>query len=82
MRRLDELPAGTRSVAIFYGAAHLSDLEKRLVERGYVRAGGRWVTAWDVSPPAEAAPAAPPTPERKPEPAPEAAPATPPSPTK
>ncbi len=54
MRRLDELPPGLHSVAIFYGAAHLSDLEKRLVERGYVRAGGRWVTAWDFSPPAEA----------------------------
>ncbi len=78
MRRLDELPPGLSSVAIFYGAAHLSDLEKRLVERGYVRAGGRWVTAWDVSPTAEASPTAPATPEPKREPA----PATPPSPTK
>jgi|GEM_PF-364365 len=78
MRRLDELPPGLSSVAIFYGAAHLSDLEKRLVERGYARAGGRWVTAWDVLPPAEAAPAAPAKPEPKGEPA----PVTPPSPTK
>ena len=53
---------GARSIAIFYGAAHMPDLEKRLLARGYVRAGGRWITAWDVSPPRAPAPAAPSTP--------------------
>jgi len=81
MQRFDALPAGAHSVAIFYGAAHLPDLEKRLAARGYARAGARWVTAWDVSPPPEA-PAVP-APEPKAAPAPvEPAPVTPPSPTK
>ena len=51
MAVFDAQPKDVRSIAIFYGAAHLPDLEKRLLARGYVRAGGRWLTAWDVSPP-------------------------------
>jgi hypothetical protein len=54
VKRLLELPAETRTVAIFYGAAHLPDLEKRLKALGYERAGARWLTAWDTRAPAEA----------------------------
>jgi hypothetical protein len=49
LKRLKELPAGTRTVAVFYGAGHLPDLERRITEElGYRRAGARWLTAWDV----------------------------------
>jgi len=49
LKRLKEVPAGTRTVAVFYGAGHLPDLERRIVEDlGYRRAGARWLTSWDV----------------------------------
>jgi hypothetical protein len=63
-----EVPATARTVAIFYGAAHLPDLEKRLKAQGYERAGARWLTAWDTSPAKEA-------PKARPNPAPQGAPA-------
>jgi hypothetical protein len=59
VRCLLDVPAESKKVAIFYGAAHLPDLEKRLKAQGYERAGARWLTAWDTSPPKEA-PKAPP----------------------
>jgi len=38
---------GVRDIAVFYGAGHMADLEKTLVEGlGYRRAGGRWIPAW------------------------------------
>jgi hypothetical protein len=44
-----ELKAGKKSLAIFYGAAHLPDLEKRMIEKmGFERKGARWMTAWDL----------------------------------
>ena len=45
-----QIKAGRKNLGIFYGAAHLPDLENRLKERGYQRAGERWVTAWDIKP--------------------------------
>jgi hypothetical protein len=60
-----------KSVAIFYGSAHMPDFEKRLEERGYQRAGGRWLTAWAVG----GKPAAAPTTTKPAEPAPVPAPA-------
>ena len=46
-----ELKAGKKSLAIFYGAAHMPDLEKRMIEKmGFERKGARWVTAWDLPP--------------------------------
>ncbi len=39
------------SVAIFYGAGHLSDLERRIrAELGYVPGPDEWLTAFDVNP--------------------------------
>lgn len=43
-----ELAAGRKNVGIFYGAAHYPDMQKRLVEQGFVRTNHEWVTAWNV----------------------------------
>ena len=43
-----ELAAGRRNVGIFYGAAHFPDMEKRLLEQGFVRTNHDWLTAWNV----------------------------------
>jgi hypothetical protein len=40
------LAAGTRDCAIYYGAAHMPDFERRLVERGFRRAQVEWIEAW------------------------------------
>jgi hypothetical protein len=45
-----ELKAGKKNLGIFYGAAHLPDMEKRLEARGFHRAAERWLTAWDIKP--------------------------------
>ena len=46
---LFEMKNGKKKLAIFYGAAHCPDLEKRLLAQGYTRKGESWVTAWDLS---------------------------------
>jgi hypothetical protein len=43
-----QLAAGRRKLAIFYGAAHFPDMERRLLEAGWQRAGQEWLTAWDI----------------------------------
>ncbi len=43
-----ELDAGQRNVAIFYGAGHFPDLEKRLLAAGFKRRTGAWLTAWNI----------------------------------
>lgn len=43
-----EVAAGKKTLAIFYGAAHLGDMEKRLQARGFKRVKTEWVTAWDL----------------------------------
>jgi len=67
-----QLAKGEKHLAIFYGAAHFPDMEKRLLAKGFKKSSHEWVTAWDVPkqkpaaapaapvvPPAPAAPAAP-----------------------
>lgn len=45
-----EIAAGKKSVAIFYGAGHLTDMDKHLRERfGLRQTGKEWVTAWDLA---------------------------------
>ena len=40
---------GAKRVALFYGAAHLPDLEAELAGRGWRRRGGeRWMDAWHI----------------------------------
>jgi hypothetical protein len=44
-----ELATGKKKLAIFYGAAHLPDLEERMIEKmGFERKATRWVTAWNL----------------------------------
>ncbi len=45
-----EVAAGRKNLGIFYGAAHLAEMEKDLEKRGYRRTGERWLTAWDIKP--------------------------------
>lgn len=67
VERLLALPEDKRTVAVFYGAAHLPDLVKRLEALGYRSVAGRWLTAWDTTAPAatDAAPAKPAEPAAK-----------------
>lgn len=41
-----QLAAGKKRVAIFYGAAHLTDMEQRLLKRGFKRTTTEWLKAW------------------------------------
>lgn len=43
-----EIGRGRRRLGIFYGAGHMTDLEKRLYREGFRRDGQSWLTAWDV----------------------------------
>jgi hypothetical protein len=44
-----EMTAGKRNLAIFYGAAHLPDMEERMIkEMGFERKRTRWLKAWDL----------------------------------
>jgi hypothetical protein len=55
-----ELDAGKKRVAIFYGAGHLPDFDKRLTdELGFRRGETTWVSAWSLAAPAQPAPSAP-----------------------
>jgi hypothetical protein len=48
-----ELRAGKRRLAIFYGGAHMPDLEARLQrDLGFARTGQEWVAAWRIRKPA------------------------------
>ncbi len=45
----EQLDAGARDIAIFYGAGHMPDFEKRLVEEfGMRRVSNEWIEAWDL----------------------------------
>jgi hypothetical protein len=42
------LASGDKKLGIFYGAAHMPDMEKRLGELGFQKLEEHWVTAWDI----------------------------------
>lgn len=45
-----EIAAGKRKIGVFYGAGHLTDMDKRLRERfGLRQTSKEWVTAWDLA---------------------------------
>jgi hypothetical protein len=46
----DTITAGKKNIGIFYGAAHLKDMEKRLGDMGFKRTGVEYRVAWDLSP--------------------------------
>jgi len=44
-----QLREGKKRIAIFYGAAHLPDMERRLsADYGFKRSGEEWLTAWKL----------------------------------
>ena len=45
-----QVEKGRRHVAILFGAAHMVDLEHRLLEHGYRKRSAEWMTAWMVAP--------------------------------
>ena len=64
-----QVEKGRKRLAIFYGAAHFPDMEKRLLEKGFRKVSHEWVTAWDIpkpQPKAAAAPAEPAAPAAEP----------------
>ena len=45
-----QLTAGKKTIAIFYGAAHMPDFDKRLKEDfGMKRTDSEWITAWNLA---------------------------------
>ena len=45
----EQIRAGKKNIGVFYGAAHMSDLESRLALMGFKRTGMEWRTAWDMT---------------------------------
>lgn len=45
----ERLEKGDDNIGIFYGAAHMPDLEDRLLQLGFKYEGEEWLTAWDVT---------------------------------
>lgn len=43
-----QIQAGKNHLAIFYGAAHLPDMEERLLKMGFKKQTTKWITAWDL----------------------------------
>ena len=45
-----ELASGKKKIAIFYGAGHLADMEKRLMSDFQMNVGGqKWLPAWTLT---------------------------------
>jgi hypothetical protein len=45
-----QLELGHARIAIFYGAAHLSDMDERLAADFHLtQSGTKWLTAWDLA---------------------------------
>jgi hypothetical protein len=49
----EQVAAKHKRLAIFYGAAHFPDMERRLEERGYSKVSQDWLTAWHIPKPAK-----------------------------
>jgi hypothetical protein len=45
----DTLASGKKKIAIFYGAAHMKDMSKRLEQMGFNPISTRWNLAWDLT---------------------------------
>lgn len=46
----EQIAAGRKNIGIFYGAAHLKDLEQRLLDMGFKRTAVEYRIAWDMTP--------------------------------
>ncbi|MGE0758435.1 MAG: hypothetical protein AB7F89_15500 [Pirellulaceae bacterium] len=47
----EQQQAGKRKLAIFYGAAHLPDFDRKLRDMGYAPVETKWLAAWDFGSP-------------------------------
>jgi hypothetical protein len=45
-----QIAKGDKKIGVFYGAAHMPDLEKQLLAMGFKRTSTEWLTAWDMTP--------------------------------
>lgn len=43
-----QIKDGKMKLGIFYGAAHLPDMERRLIEMGFCLKSTEWLTAWNI----------------------------------
>ena len=44
-----EIADGKKNLGIFYGAGHMGDMEKRLLDRGFHRTNLEWRLGWDLT---------------------------------
>ncbi|MBU6300224.1 MAG: hypothetical protein KGS60_01615 [Verrucomicrobia bacterium] len=44
----EQVAKGHRKIAVFYGAGHMPDLQKRLESDGFSESGTTWMTAWNI----------------------------------
>jgi hypothetical protein len=44
-----EIADGKKNLGIFYGAGHMTDMEKRLVDLGFKKTDSQWRVAWNMS---------------------------------
>lgn len=44
-----EIADGKKNLGIFYGAGHMSEMEQRLLARGFHRTAQEWRVSWDLS---------------------------------
>jgi hypothetical protein len=45
----DQIAAGKKNLAIFYGAAHMTDMSQRLADLGFTPVSTQWRMAWDLT---------------------------------
>jgi hypothetical protein len=45
----EQITSGKKKLAIFYGAAHMTDMSKRLEDMGFQPVSTRWNAAWDLT---------------------------------
>jgi hypothetical protein len=43
-----QITAGKKRLAVFYGAAHLADMEERLIKKGFKPVKTEWLKAWSL----------------------------------
>jgi hypothetical protein len=48
-----EIAAGKKKLAIFYGAGHFPDMQKRLAAMGFSKTGEEWLAAWSIPVPSK-----------------------------
>jgi hypothetical protein len=48
-----EIAAGKKRLAIFYGAGHFPDMQKRLAAMGFRKTGEEWLAAWSIPAPSK-----------------------------